>query len=49
MEASQKQAEWEGRWEGKEGRARDELVTGQREKEREERERGRGEREHIPG
>lgn len=44
MEASRKEAEWEGRWEGNEGGARDELVTGRRENEREERRKGGRER-----
>lgn len=45
MGARRKEAEGEGRWEGREGRARDELVTGWRENEGGGR-RGRG---HIPG
>lgn len=46
MEASRKEAEWEGN----EGGARVELVTGRRDNEREERRKGGGEEwERIPG
>lgn len=41
MEATQKEAEWEGQWEG-DGVVRDELVTGWRENEREESKEGGG-------